>query len=150
MYPDCSDTLHYVLPSYKSQCWSSHTYLHLHYMCISDIHLGLASRKILCPDMDLSSLITSVTIIFSMLKITRGCKIYWETGSWQKVVKIFWETGPWKDCLYTWPIFFVSKTVLPNEKDIYFFKQHVLYILEGVAVRINSFLSNTHTSPTEK
>ncbi len=39
--------------------------------------------------MDLSSLITMVTIVFSMLKITRGLKIFWETGPrWQKMQPI--------------------------------------------------------------
>ncbi len=41
---------------------------------------GPVSRKILSLEMDLSPLITLVTIVFSMLKITRGLKIFWETG----------------------------------------------------------------------
>ena len=43
-------------------------------------HLGPVSRKILSLETDLSSLITLVTIVFFMLKITRGLKIFWETG----------------------------------------------------------------------
>ncbi len=39
-------------------------------------HLGSVSRKILSLEMDLSSLITMVTIVFSLLKITRGLKIF--------------------------------------------------------------------------
>ncbi len=37
-------------------------------------------EKILSLETDLSSLITLATIVFSMLKITRGLKIFWETG----------------------------------------------------------------------
>ncbi len=40
--------------------------------------LGPVSRKILSLEMDLSSLITMVTIVFSMLKITSGLKIFFE------------------------------------------------------------------------
>ncbi len=36
--------------------------------------------KILSLETDLSSLLTLVTIVFSMLKITRGLKIFWENG----------------------------------------------------------------------
>ncbi len=39
-------------------------------------HLGSLSRKNLSLEMDLSSLITMVTIVFSMLKITRRLKIF--------------------------------------------------------------------------
>ncbi len=39
------------------------------------MYLGPVSRKILSLEMDLSSLITMVTIVFSMLKNTRGFKI---------------------------------------------------------------------------
>ncbi len=38
--------------------------------------LGPVSGKILSLETDLSSLITMVTIVFSMLKITRGLKIF--------------------------------------------------------------------------
>ncbi len=38
--------------------------------------LGPVSRKILSLEMDLSSLITMVIIVFSILKITRGLKIF--------------------------------------------------------------------------
>ena len=37
---------------------------------------GPVSRKILSLEMDLSLLITMVTIVFSMLKMTRGLKIF--------------------------------------------------------------------------
>ncbi len=37
---------------------------------------GSVSRKILCLEMDLNSLITMVTIVFPMLKITRRLKIF--------------------------------------------------------------------------
>ncbi len=43
-------------------------------------HKGSVSRKTFSLEMDFSSLITLVTIVFSMLKITRGLKIVWETG----------------------------------------------------------------------
>ena len=38
--------------------------------------LGAVSGRILSLETDLSSLITLVTIVFSMLKITRGLKIF--------------------------------------------------------------------------
>ncbi len=41
---------------------------------------GPVSQRILSLETDLSSLITLVTIVFSMLKITRGLKIFSETG----------------------------------------------------------------------
>ncbi len=41
---------------------------------------GYKFWKILTLEMDLSSTITLVTIVFSMLKITKGLKIFWETG----------------------------------------------------------------------
>ncbi len=50
-------------------------------MLLLNTNRGSVSRKFLSLEMDLSSLITMVTIIFSMLKITRGLKIFWETGS---------------------------------------------------------------------
>ncbi len=37
---------------------------------------GSVSRKILSLEIDLSSLITMVTIVFSLLKFTRGLKIF--------------------------------------------------------------------------
>ncbi len=43
------------------------------------------SGRILSLEMDLRSLITLVTIVFSMLKITRGLEVFWETGTWFSV-----------------------------------------------------------------
>ncbi len=41
---------------------------------------GPVSGRILSLETDLSPLITMATIVSSMLKITRGLKIFWETG----------------------------------------------------------------------
>ncbi len=52
--------------------------------------MGPVSRKILSLEMDLGSLITLVTIVFSMLKITRGLKDF--LGNWPLLPKADSET----------------------------------------------------------
>ncbi len=58
--------------------------------------LGPVSERILSLETDLSSLITLVTIVFSMLKIARGLEIFWETGplalsASQDKLHIYWD-----------------------------------------------------------
>ncbi len=48
--------------------------------------LGTVSRRILSLEMDLNALITLVTIVFSMLKITRRLKIF--LRNWPLVLKV--------------------------------------------------------------
>ncbi len=67
--------------------------------------------------MDLSSLITLATIVFSMLKITRGLKIFWETGPMSyKGHSLPWGPAPEKSWSAKF-IFSMEKTDLVAMQD---------------------------------